>query len=443
MQALAKIFYLTAPAKRNKDGLCPVRLRVTYKGKRKYYSIAEKLKNNNWAFLSDAEIEELENKRIEGKVPAGALKDVYYEYKRILNESEQLINSLSHFSFNQFDELYFGNTTKWDNVFGALIGHIQTLREENRHGYASSFESTLRAIKEFNEGKKFNFNVRKDKVSTRTKLYLGGKSLYFIDITPTWLKQFEKWMQNDGKSRSTLGIYMRNLRVIFNLVIKEHGVQAEYPFKKHKPKSGTGKKRALSANEISKIANYKTEHPTEIFFRDLFMFSFLANGMNMADISRIKFSNINAGEIEFVRQKTRGKQEEERLNVPITSSMQSIIERHGNKSIGFDSYLFPILKPEMTEREVYYAIKQFTKQLNKYIGQIAEQLEIGHVTSYTARHSWATIAKNSGTSTEYIKEALGHSSVAVTEKYLKSFEKDTRKKHSEDIERTVYKTQSA
>ena len=84
-------------------------------------------------------------------------------------------------------------------------------------------------------------------------------------------------------------------------------------------------------------------------------------------------------------------------------------------------------------------IKQFTKMLNKRLRNIARSVGITEsISSYTARHSWATIAKNSGASTEFIKESLGHSNVLVTEKYLKSFEETTRREHSEKIEDQIY-----
>ncbi|MBW6480760.1 MAG: site-specific integrase [Bacteroidales bacterium] len=438
MQATVKIFYQTAPAKKNKDGLFPVKLRVTHKTERKYYSIRQKLNNDEWAYLSEQDIagyKEYCEKRGRSKY-----REIYEEYERITDEAKDIIKSLPRFSFNQFEDKFNIAVTKWDNVFDAFIDHIKDLRDENRHGYASSFESTLRAVKEFNEGRKYKFNDRKDKVSSRKDLYLSGKELKFIDITPSWLKRFDKHMSKDGKSRTTIGIYMRNLRVLFNYVIKEKNVKAEYPFSKYQIKNRKLKKRALAAADISKIASYETEHPQEIFYRDMFMFSFLSNGMNTADIARLKYSDIKGDEISFVRQKTKEKETEETLNVPITQSIQNIINRHGNRHIGHDAYLFPILNPNMTERDIYYANKQFTKMVNKYVGNISESLGIGRITSYAARHSWATISKNSGTSTEYIKEALGHSSVIVTENYLKSFEQSTRRKHSEDMEKTVYKS---
>jgi Phage integrase family. len=143
----------------------------------------------------------------------------------------------------------------------------------------------------------------------------------------------------------------------------------------------------------------------------------------------------------FVREKTKNEESEEtKLHVQISKNMQSIIDLHGNKSVGFDSYIFPILKNGSDEKRNYAEIKQLVKQVNKYVGRIALVVGIKeNFSSMVARHSWSTIAKTSGTSIEFISEALGHSSVLVTKRYLKDFERSTREKHSEKMENEIYK----
>lgn len=197
---------------------------------------------------------------------------------------------------------------------------------------------------------------------------------------------------------------------------------------------------ALTAYQISLIANYKTDHPQQNFYRDIFMFSFLGNGMNLSDIARLRFSYIVDGELSFVRKKTEGEEPDEvKINVPITGTLQAIIDRWSNKAIGHNAYIFPILKPEWDEVRIYAEIKQLTKQVNKYIRQVALAVGIKErISSIVARHSWSTVAKNSGTSIEYLKESLGHSSFAVTERYLKDFEKSTRREHSEKMEDAIF-----
>jgi len=434
MQATARIYFQKAPAKKTKDDLCPVKLCITHNRKRKYYSISDEIKDNTWLYVTEDAIE-----KITSDSPRGKYRDIAFEYKRITDKANAIINSMPVFSFNQFEQKFMNEVKDWDNVFAAMIEHIKELKSEDRFSYAMSFESTLRAVKEFHEDKTFDFNSR-NKVVSRYEKYLSGKQLNFVDITPAWLKKFEKYLKGKGKKKSTLGIYVRNLRVLFNLAIKKHHVKAEYPFNEHKPKTSSKRKIALTAEQISLIANYQTDDPKAQFYRDMFMFSFLACGMNMTDIARLKYSNIEGNEIVFVRKKTEAEENtEEPLQIPITKRMQSIIDTHGIRAVGYDSFIFPILRPEWDEERKFTEVRQLTKMVNQHLKRIAKAVKIKeNVSSYVARHSWATISKNTGASTEYISEQLGHSSVLVTKSYLKGFEKATREQQSSKIEDVVY-----
>jgi len=433
MQATANIYIQKRESKRTASNLCPVKLCITYKRVRKYYSIKEKIKNHEWLYLSLSDAESL-------KKPKGKFKDKAIEYKRIVDDAIDIINDIEVFSFNQFEDKYFVQTASWDNFFAAMWEHIQNLKNDNRFGYASSFESTLRAVKEFHTGKKFSFNNRKDKVEKRASLYLKGKELRFVDITKTWLKKFEQYLIKEGKSKSTRGIYLRNLKVLFNVAINEHNIQAKNPFTNFKISTSENTKKALSMEQISLIANYETKHPQQRFYRDIFMFSFLAYGMNLADIARLKYSNISDNKLTYIREKTRNEEQTETtISVPITSQMQAIIDRYGNKTIGYDAFVFPILNPKWNAERIYAEIKQLTKQVNKYIRQVAINVGIKeNVSSYYARHSWATISKNTGKTVDFISESLGHSSTAVTKRYLDSFEDKTKREHSETLENLIF-----
>jgi integrase len=433
MIATARIYIQKSPSRKTQDDLCPVRLCVTHNRRRRYYSIKERIKNNNWLSISSEEVP-----KVMTNSPRGKYREIKEEYDRIVNEAKEIINQMNSFSFGTFEERFFEKVTSWDNVYAAIIDHINSLKSEGRFGYASSFESTLRAIKEFHLNKTLTYTNRV-KVEERYKDYLAGKELLFTDINASWLKKFEKWLINKGKAKSSIGIYMRNIRVLFNLAMKEHKIDVEYAFKDYKPKEAAGRKLALKAFDIKLIADYKTEDPVKLYYRDLFMFSFLANGMNLSDIARLRQSNIEGDSIIFIREKTKNKDRQTSTTVPITRQMRTIIERHGNKAIGHDAYLFPVIKPEMSDQKRYMEIKQFTKMMNRNMRIIAGEVGIkDKVSSYTARHSWATIAKNSGASTEFIKERLGHSNVIVTEAYLKSFEPESVKEHSEKIEQQIY-----
>jgi integrase len=433
MEASARIYVMKSPSRKTQEELCPVRLCVTFNRERRYYSIKEKIKKDEWLFLKSADIP-----KVLCESPRGKYKEIRNEYDRIVDEAKGKINNISPFSFGKFEDEFFRRTSNWDNIITAFIDHIQDLKSEGRFGYASSFESTLRSIIEHHTNRELTYSNR-ERVDTRYNDYLAVKKLFFSDITPSWLKHFEKWLYKKEKSKSTVGIYMRNIRVLFNLAIKKHKIKAEYPFVEYKPGEATGRKLALTASQIRLIADYKVDDPIKLFYRDLFMFSFLGNGINPSDIARLKYSNIVGDTIMFVREKTKNKTHQAEITIPLSAQMKRIIDLHSNKAIGHDAYLFPILNSKMSEERKYMEIKQFTKMLNKHIREVAFEVGIKErVSTYTARHSWATISKNSGTSTEFIKEALGHSNVLVTEKYLKSFEETTRKEHSEKIEKQIY-----
>jgi integrase len=162
--------------------------------------------------------------------------------------------------------------------------------------------------------------------------------------------------------------------------------------------------------------------------------------MNLTDIARLRHSNIEGGEIVFVRKKTEAEEKtEEALRIPITRQMQSIIDLHSVRAVGHDAFLFPILRPDWDEERKFAEVRQLTKMVNYYLKRIAKAVKIEeNVSSYVARHSWATISKNTGASTEYISEQLGHSSVLVTKLYLKGFEKSAREQQSGKIEDAIY-----
>ena len=112
----------------------------------------------------------------------------------------------------------------------------------------------------------------------------------------------------------------------------------------------------------------------------------------------------------------------------------SNISSTGNKKKSNDQFVFPILSEGLSPIRERAIIQQATKITNKYIKRIAAELGIKNkVTTYTARHSFATILKRSGASVEFISESLGHSSLTTTENYLASFELETKREMAKNL----------
>ena len=147
----------------------------------------------------------------------------------------------------------------------------------------------------------------------------------------------------------------------------------------------------------------------------------------------LKWSNIDGQMLNYNRAKTQRSRKESRLiSVALKPETMDIIKKWGQPSISKDAYIFPHLKPKMGaegERAIY---QQLTKTINKYMKRISSELNLDkEVTTYFARHSFATVLKRSGAKIEMISELLGHSSVDITENYLDSFEREQIQKETD------------
>ena len=226
---------------------------------------------------------------------------------------------------------------------------------------------------------------------------------------------------------------MRNIRAIMNIA-KSAGVirEADYPFGrgKYQIKEGVGKKKALNKKQLKAIANYSDGNKFTEFYRDLWLFIYFCNGINVADLINLKFSDIQNGEISFIREKTKDRtRDTKRIYAPITPEMQSIIEKWGNnprKSI----YIFPFMKAGDDAWEHEKKKKNLTKHINDRMKVIGEKLNIGKITTYVARHTYATVLRNEGVPVSIISPMLGHTSVTTTEIYLADLESENRARNA-------------
>ena len=188
------------------------------------------------------------------------------------------------------------------------------------------------------------------------------------------------------------------------------------------------KKRAIKREDIKRIidldvrtiTNYRS--PYLGLGRDLFIFSYLTCGINLADMARIRYSDIYDGRLEYHRKKT---------NKLITCKLQEpalkIIEKYRKQNAVPEDYIFPILdrKVHKTETQIRDKVRKANKATNKALHKIEDKLGLPiSLTTYVARHSFATVLKRSGVSTSIISESLGHSSEKVTQIYLDCFENE-------------------
>ena len=216
-------------------------------------------------------------------------------------------------------------------------------------------------------------------------------------------------------------------------------MQEQYPVGRNKYEIPTGRniKKALTIREVGLISSFPlVEGSNEQRYRDYWMFSYNGNGMNIKDMASLKYKNISGDVIVFNRAKTKRKTKTnpQPITIFITEMMKSIIERWGNKPGKAEQYVFPILEDQLNAEQERAQVNQTTKQINKYIRRIAVQTGINeNISTYTARHSFATVLKRSGASTEFISESLGHKNLKTTENYLADFETDVKRQWAEKL----------
>ncbi len=379
-----------------KDKTCSIKIKITYNRTRKYFSTGVN--------LTPEQFDKVMQPEGNGKRKSKENKDLKADLDFKLNKANEIIKKLPVFTFDNFEEQYFEKRNVSNSVSYAFDKYIEQLKIEKRITTAESYESTKKSLEAFK------------------------KNLTFADITPKLLKKYENQMIDNGKSITTVGIYLRSLRSIFNLNNIDKSL---YPFGEGRGKysipTGKNTKKALTIGEISKIYNYQApENSTKEMAKDYWLFLYLSNGMNVKDFCFLKWSDIKGDVLTYTREKTkRSRKESKKISVALKPETWSILKKWGQPSLIEDAYIFPHIKLGMAAETQQAIIKQLTKTVNKYMKKIAQELKIDKdCTTYFARHSFATVLKRSGAKIELISELLGHSSVLTTSSYLDSFEKE-------------------
>jgi integrase len=182
----------------------------------------------------------------------------------------------------------------------------------------------------------------------------------------------------------------------------------------------TGTKISLTKADKEKLLNYKSEINARQVAVDFWVLSYLCYGRNMTDIAMLKYSNIQNDTIVAVRQKTiDAKQNKDPLVIPISDRVKAIISKYGKKTLDPNSYVFNILHPGMTALQQKYKIRDFIKEVNDNLEDVAGELGIKvNLTTYTARHTFATMLRDSGVPTNFIQKLMDHESSRTTEIYF-------------------------
>lgn len=228
---------------------------------------------------------------------------------------------------------------------------------------------------------------------------------------------YDTWLRQRGVVRNTVSFYMRVLRSVYNKAVRYGLVEQAEPFRYVYTGVDRTRKRAVGESTIARLQKLDLRHSFPLALaRDLFVFSFCMRGMAFVDLAYLRKRDRKGDCICYVRRKTG-----QCLCVKLEACMKAIIDRYARYTDN-SSYLFPILRSERSE----YSYAQYLTALGQYnrrLRQLSRMLGTGVcLSSYTSRHTWATVARNHLIPISVISAGMGHSSERTTQIYLDTLE---------------------
>ncbi|MFP5152852.1 MULTISPECIES: site-specific integrase [Bacteroides] len=378
------------------NGEYPLMLRICKDGKKKYQSLGISVLPRYWDFTRNKPKPNCPNKE--------------YIQKIILDKQTELQQRMLEFNSEQKE--YTTTTLLNDENKKFELKTVSQFYQELIEQCKSNDKCGNRLI--------YKSSYNSLKVFTKNQL-----DIPFSAIDVSWLNKYEKWLRSKGNKETTMSLMFRTLRSAYNKAIKAKCARkSDYPFDEYKINKFDTKtqKRAIAKTEVLKftkeVDNIGKRQYVQLS-KDIFIFSYLCGGINFTDIANLTKANITNGRLHYIRQKT-GKL----IKLGISEEAMQIIKKYESESKG---YLFPILNTNIhkTPLQKQNRIHKMLGKINKNLKLIATQLNVdANMTTYVARHSFASVLKKSGVSIALISEALGHSDLSTTQVYLDSFDNE-------------------
>ena len=391
------IKYVQDTRREKKDGSFPIALSIRWNNKTKRIATPYSCKIDNW---------DVDKQLYNSKEPNYQRKNIHL--KEIISKVERFIidilESREKISENRF----------YDNIIYIVKGK-EIIEKYYFVGYIEEFASTKtrKTTKEVYE-------------YTKRKIEEFDSKCTFETIDRSWLTKFERWMIDSGMKTNACAVHMRNIRAVFNYCIDEEYTTL-YPFRKFKIKKEETRKRSLTVEQLRTLRDYPCEE-YQIRYRDIFMLMFYMIGINAIDLFHAKDSDVVDGRLEYKRSKT-GKL----YSVLIQPEAQAIIDKYRGKN-----YLLNVLDDYKNYKDFLHrmgdALKDIGPMERKGLGgkKIRQPL-FPDISSYWARHTWATIAASLDIPKEVISAGLGHEiGSSITSIYI-----DFNMKKVDDANRAV------
>ena len=378
-----------------KNGECPIMLRVAKDGKRSMKSLGVSVNPAYWDFEKNCPKKNCPNRAVLMQLISRTLAEYQGKMMTVKAKGED-VSVLSIMAEGE-------NAICRRTVEEFLTAHIQLLRDNGKVGNSYAYLNLRTTLQNF-YGKKLNF--------------------MFCAVDVAFCNRFEAWMRKNQFEDTTMNYYFRTLRATYNKAVEAKCADREKsPFVEYKLSrfSTKTKKRALSKENVMKIvyADCSGMGAKAQLAHDVFTFSYYCGGISLVDIANLAPYNIIDGRLIYERQKTHGT-----INLVLLHEAKDIISKytsHQEKA----GYLFPILdnRVHITPMQKHNRVRKLCRQINNELHKIADKLGIMEdITTYVARHSFATVLKKSGVNIGIISQALGHQDIKTTQIYLSKFD---------------------
>ena len=381
-----------------KTGLFPIYLRVTIDRKSSFYSTPFSCNLSEW---NDAQGEFTTKFRnyLNFNKTLRKLKDDASDTIDLLEKKYGQYNLI------HFDKYYSLKEKKGLSFLELFKKEKEILSQNDQVNYAMSMDNAISALQ------RFKSDI--DKYS-------------FENIDFQFLTDFENFLRKGGANDGGIGVYMRNIRTIYNKAINYKIVQPQfYPFREFKISKFKKReiRKALTETEFKSVLDFEINTMlTAKNARFLYIFSYYARGMNFTDLAELKWSDLDNNHFNYVRNKTEVFLKIKLPNLPVIEEILKFYKLYRP----FETpYIFPILKKNLdlyTAEELIARKDSVRCYYNIQLKKMLKSCGIEkNITFYTARHTFATTALRKDVNINIIKQSLGHKRISTTESYLDDF----------------------
>lgn len=374
---------------KNKKGSCFIQLIH----KRKMTTLATGMRLNDWEWdtlRGCVSFKKATSKR------AKELLSIQERLDKIIGDLEAIEMELEDNHLDYTVEILverYKNHGSYDSFFTLMERRILLMEEAGQNRTASNYRETLNMFKRFRD----------------------GHDLYPGNLTSLLVEEFQGYLQKRGNSLNTISYYMRILKAFYNYGIKKNWIKDnKYPFQGVFTGMEKTAKRAVDNKVVQDLIDLDLRNkPTLDLAKDMFLFSVYTRGMSFIDVAYLTKENVRGNILVYKRHKTN-----QRIEITLPDCAMRVIRKYADLMSG-SVYLFPLLRHPRRGKDTAYVTVLHLH--NERLRKISEMLGLKiNLTSYTARHTWATLAKRNGVETYVISEAMGHTSETTTRIYLAS-----------------------